>query len=71
MEIISSSNKSLTGIKGTIIDETKNTFKVRNQGKIKVILKQNCIFKIKNKVIEGNKILKRPENRIKMKNDKN
>jgi len=71
MEIISSSNTSLVGLKGTIIDETKSTFTVRSQGKVKMILKKNCTFRIRNLVIDGNRILKRPENRIKMKNDKN
>jgi len=70
IEIASSRNKSLAGLKGIIIDETKNTFKVRCGDKIKIILKQGCTFKIKNQMIEGNKILKRPENRIKMKNGK-
>ena len=65
MEIVSSKNKTLIGLKGRIIDETKNTFKVKTNQKIKTVLKNGNKFKINNQEIEGNKILKRPENRIK------
>jgi ribonuclease P protein subunit POP4 len=68
IEIIKSSNKSLTKMKGTIVDETKNTFRVMSNNKIKSVLKQSSVFKINNTIIDGNEILKRPEDRIKLKN---
>jgi ribonuclease P protein subunit POP4 len=64
-----SKNKNYIGINGIIIDETKNTFTIISKKKKKIILK-NCaefIFsKNNNKKINGNKILKRPEERIKI-----
>jgi RNase P/RNase MRP subunit p29 len=57
-------NKTITGI---IINETKFTFTIRTTKGDKKILKKGKDFKINNKKIDGNKILKRPEERIKCK----
>lgn len=57
--------KSNTKTKGKIIDETKNTFKVKTLKKEITILKKNKQFIINNAIISGNDILKRPEERIK------
>jgi len=62
VEIADHTNKKLTG---TIIDETKNTFKIKTEKKIKTILKKNKKFIIKQEQINGNQIIKRPEERIK------
>lgn len=68
MEIIKAKNKSLVGIKGTIIDETKNMLKIKNH-KMKTIIKDQVTLKIKfpNKTIEvdGKSLMKRPHERIK------
>ena len=67
--IVSSKNKSLEGIKGKIIDETKNTITIKTSSKIKKILKNQVKLelKIKNKIIKinGKEIQQRPEDRIK------
>lgn len=55
-------NKKITG---TIINETKFTFKIRTEKGDKTILKKEKEFKINNRKIQGSKILKRPEERIK------
>jgi ribonuclease P protein subunit POP4 len=68
MEIIESSNKEQKNIKGKIIDETKNTFKIKTEKKIITILKKDKTFKIDNQKIDGNKITKKSEERIKIKN---
>lgn len=72
VEIINSRNKSLVGIKGRIIDETKNTFGVRveknnnkNNEKAITLMKKDSIFIIEKKIINGNDILSRSEDRIK------
>ena len=55
-------------INGKIIDESKDTLKLINkEGKIKTLLKSSITFKIlkNNKIIEGNSIKKRPEERLK------
>ncbi len=64
--IIRSMNKSLENIKGKIIDETKNTFKILTKEKEeKIVLKKGTVFMIKNKQVNGDNILQRPEERIK------
>ena len=62
IEIIDSKNKSLVGVKGKVIDETKNTITLDSG---KTILKSHAIFKISNKIIHGSEIAKRSEDRIK------
>ena len=55
--------------KGEIIDETKNTFLIQTNDKIKQIAKKTAIFIIKiddkNIKIHGSKIMYRPEERVK------
>ncbi len=59
------------GIKGTIIDETKNIFVVKQDTKRKKVAKKNNEFIFKfpefRARIEGNIIALRPEDRVKMK----
>ncbi|MBI4447360.1 ribonuclease P protein subunit [Candidatus Woesearchaeota archaeon] len=68
-EIIDAKNQSLVGIKGKIVDETKNTLLIEHNGKTKKVLKEdvtlnihinNQTFQINGKVLIG-----RPEDRIK------
>ncbi len=72
-KVIESKNKLLVGLNGKIIDETKNTFiMLTDKKEKKTILKKDCIitFDLKNnqKVkIDGNILVARPEDRIKMK----
>lgn len=54
--------------KGKIIDETKNTLSIETNKKIVMIIKKNAKIKIQDKMINGKKIVKRPEDRIKIKN---
>lgn len=65
--ITKSNNKEQEGITGKIVDETKNTFKIKTKQKTIIILKNNKTFTIQNEKIEGNKITKRPEERVKTK----
>ncbi|MBI2105703.1 ribonuclease P protein subunit [Candidatus Woesearchaeota archaeon] len=66
IEVMDSKNKSLIGVKGKIIDETKNMFMLENGKKL---VKSQCIFKMKmkNKLIRinGDVLTNRPEDRIK------
>ena len=75
-EIIESSDKSVVGISGKVIDETKNTFliekKCQNRVEEKLIIKNVSIFHFKlpngNWVeIDGKILVSRPEDRIKKK----
>lgn len=67
IEITDSKNKSNLRMEGKVVDETKQTIKIIHQGKTKTLIKNNITFKIKktDKIIEGKKINKRPEERTK------
>ncbi len=67
IEIIQSANGSLMGIKGKIIDETRNTLVLSQDGKTKTIMKEIVKFKIIGEgiIIDGKDIKKQPEERIK------
>ena len=70
-ELIGSEIKLLgKEIVGKIIDETKNTFVIKLANKRKRILKKDNIFEFslnnKKKIVDGNKLIMRPEERIKI-----
>ena len=69
IEIVDAKNKSLIGLKGKIVDETKNTFIIEVDSKEKKLLKDQITLIIhfeKEKVkVEGKLFLGRPEERIK------
>lgn len=45
-EVIDSKNKSLIGIKGKVVDETKNTFTIKTKEKMKTIAKNQVKLKV-------------------------
>ena len=69
-KVVRSLNKSSKGISGKIIDETRNTFVILDNGKKKTVIKDTSVFnfiihdgtvvEIDGKVVKG-----RPEDRIK------
>ena len=69
VEVHESKNKSLIGLKGKVIDETKNMLEVETQHGAKSIIKDQAIldFKVENKTlrVDGSILTKRPEERIK------
>jgi len=71
VEIVSSSNRQFLGLTGKIVDETRDSFKIlvnkRNFKEFKVIFKKGNTFKIGGFLVQGIKIAKRPEDRIKLK----
>jgi ribonuclease P protein subunit POP4 len=71
-EVVGSSNESHVGIKGTVVDETKNLLVIESKKELKKIQKKGTsfIFKIpsgKRVRVEGKIIAARPEDRIKLK----
>ncbi|MBU1201692.1 MAG: ribonuclease P protein subunit [Nanoarchaeota archaeon] len=70
IEITKSKNKTLEGLKGVVIDETKNTFKIKTQNKTRTVLKKISTFKINEREIIGEQIVKRPHDRIKIKGER-
>ncbi len=72
VEIIEAKNPSLVGLKGKIIDETKNTITIETKDKeTKKIIKNQVTFKTKIKektfIIKGEVLQGRPEDRLKKK----
>jgi len=69
VKIIESENHFNRGIKGKIIDETKNMFIVKTEKRNKKIIKNQCVFefklKEKNIQLNGKSLIIRPEERIK------
>jgi len=64
IEDVGSKNNTLVGLKGIVIDETKNTITIQNKD-IKKLLKSHITIKIDGEVVEGKTLQKRPEDRIK------
>ena len=69
VDVKSETNKSLN-LYGTVIDETKNTFKIESRGKEKIIPKKGSIFTFEipsgeRVEVYGNILSIRPEDRIK------
>ena len=71
IEVTSSKNKSSIGLKGKIIDETKNTLTIKtDEGKRKTLIKSAVTIQIKKNnekiTIKGEEIQLSPEERIKI-----
>ena len=69
LKVINSTNSSLIGLEGKILDETKNIILINdNYDTTKKIPKANCIFEINLKekifVVNGEKLVGRLERRL-------
>ena len=69
-KIVKSHHTNYVGIRGTIIDETKNTFTILHEGKPKSVIKNLAIFNFKFSdgtvvEIDGRLLVGRPEDRLK------
>lgn len=65
-EITDSKNKSNVGIKGRITDETKNTIKIEGKTILKKDVKITIDTKNQKITIDGKKLVKTPEERLKI-----
>lgn len=69
IEVVKSTNPCEVGIRGRVVDETKNTLKIITEKGLKTIAKRGRTFRVKfaGKLIdvEGDLINFRPEERIK------
>jgi ribonuclease P protein subunit POP4 len=68
--VVKSSNPYLVGIMGTVVDETRNTFTMLQNGDKKVVAKDTSVFSFilpDETIVEvdGKTIMGRPEDRIK------
>ena len=62
IEIIEADNKSLQGLKGKVVDETKNMLILDNGKKL---IKSQVKIKINGIILDGKKLASRPEDRLK------
>lgn len=70
VKVSSSTNKQLEGLKGTVIDETRNMLTIETPKGEKKLAKQDCVFSfhlpsgewVK---VQGSLLVARPEDRIK------
>ena len=71
LKVIDSKNITNKGIKGTIIDETKNTITIKLNKKEKKLIKNQNTYEIEfengKKTIQGDLLVARPQDRIKFK----
>ncbi len=69
VKVIDAANKGLKGIRGVIVDETKNTLVIEHEQKTKTVLKEQVTIEIKmgeNLIhIDGKTLLGRSEDRVK------
>jgi RNase P/RNase MRP subunit p29 len=65
LTVLEAKNTSLKGQCGIIRQETKNTFRLESQTKngeiTKTILKKDAVFMIDGKKVDGNTLIKRPQ----------
>jgi ribonuclease P protein subunit POP4 len=69
-KVVKSSNPSYIGISGTILDETRNTFVILQDGKRKTVIKDQAVFQFTFPdativEIDGRVLVGRPEERLK------
>lgn len=69
-KVVKSPNKSLVGIKGKVVNETRNSFIILQDREEKIIIKENTFFDFvlpDGTVVEidGKVLIGRPEDRIK------
>ncbi|MEM2419542.1 MAG: ribonuclease P protein component 1 [Candidatus Bathyarchaeia archaeon] len=69
-KVAKSTNPSCVGIRGKVVDETKNTFTILHNGERKMIIKDTSVFHFKFSdgtvvEIDGKLLVGRPEDRLK------
>jgi ribonuclease P protein subunit POP4 len=69
IEVVEASNQDLLGIKGIVVDETRNTFVIQTQSGEKKILKEQIVLKMEVQkeiiLIQGKMLVGRAEDRLK------
>lgn len=68
-EVIDAENKSLIGLRGLVVDETKNMLSIEKDGVVKKVVKSQVTLKIlfegQTFQIDGKVLVGRPEDRLK------
>jgi ribonuclease P protein subunit POP4 len=68
IEVVASRNPSVVGVRGTVVDETKNTIRVRTPDGDKTLLKEQVTVAVEidgaRYRIDGTLLTRRPDKRI-------
>ena len=64
IEVVGSTDPTLVGISGTILDETRRTLRVQTSNGNVTLAKDTIRFKIEDEEIDGSSVGQRPEDRI-------
>jgi len=67
LEVVNSTNSSLIGKKGLIVNETQFTFNIETNDGVKTIVKTTSEFLINGNKVSGREIIQRPHERLKQK----
>ncbi len=67
VNVLAASNPHNIGIKGTIVDETRNTVTIQTEQDVKRVPKHGSVFYINGQEVNGDDVLVAPEERIKLK----
>lgn len=67
ISIVEAPNPSQRGIEGTLVDETKNMLVIETARGLKRVPKHGAVFQLDDSLIEGDRVLCAPEDRIKLK----
>lgn len=59
-------NESLIGISGQVVDETKNTLRIRSDRGEKTLIKEQVTLRIQDVEVKGKLLTQRPEKRTKL-----
>ncbi len=62
-QVVNATNQALVGISGKVVDETRNSFMIDS----KLVLKNQVTLRFGNILVEGKRLVGRPEDRIKVK----
>ena len=69
VEVLESTCAEYVGVKGRVVDETRNTFTIEQDGAEKMVPKDCCRFRFvdgqESHIVSGKEIKFRPEDRIK------
>jgi len=65
LEVLDSKNPTLKGVRGRIIDETRNTITIQTDKGTKKIVKEQVVLKVQDKTIDGTRLIGKIHERIK------
>jgi RNase P/RNase MRP subunit p29 len=65
LEVIASKNPDIKGMRGTVLDETRNTIKIMTRKGAKTLVKDQITITIKGRTIDGKELVGRIHERLK------